>query len=252
MAGTPDWKPGLHARPSSLAGSSALVPVTPVTLRASPSSIDMSGRYEHAPISSQVSETQPKHVLKRAICDVDDEDKPCNRRARIRGTPSFGGAIFGGDARVPVEPQPRPHTGSTVDPGWKTGAYFRHIIRPGLSHRVYDGPPDGTARVRIAPEEIMVDFARPYQIHALFVNDVYLAAQIKIPKQWMMSGLVKPSTMVWSNIRRGDDWWAKLIDPDVGRELERVLSHEMETDEQQHDNKGSLIIKRLASNTKVD
>ena len=143
MSGTPDWKPGSRARPSSLAGSLALVHMARVALRASPSSIDLSGRHEHAPIASQVNDTQSKHVPKRAICDIADEDKPCNRRVRTRG-----GSIFGGDAvtrsnsnpnpgeqgatrtmmppMVPMVPQPRLHTGNTVDRGWQTGAYFRH------------------------------------------------------------------------------------------------------------------------------
>ena len=254
MSGTPDWKPGLSARPSSLAGVLALTSTTSVALRSSPSSIDLSGRHEHAPIASQVP--------KRAICDVADEDKPCNRRVRIRGTPSSGG-IFGGDAVtsanthtilsdqgatrsmmppvMPMVPQPRSHTGNTVDRGWKTGAYFRHIIRPGLAHRVYEGPPDGTSRVRLGPEEVMVDFARPYKIYALFVNDVYLAVQIKIPEQLYMSGYLKPSMMVWSNVRRGDEWWARLIDPDVARDLQN--SQGCEDDEGQQSQ--SLKIKRL-------
>ena len=136
----------------------------------------------------------------------------------------------------------RPLTGNTVDPGWKTGAYFRHILRPGLAHRVYDGPPDGTIRVRLGPEEVMVDFARPYAIHSIFVNDIYLAVQIQIPEQLNMSGFVSPSRRVWCNVRRGDDWWARLIDADLGRELERAL------DVQDDDDKGGLTIRRLPQN----
>ena len=267
MSGTPDWKPGLRARPSSLAGSLALVPVAPVTLRASPSSIDLSGRHEHAPLTSQMGDNQSKHVPKRAICDAADEDKPCNRRVRIRGP------IFGGDATarsssnqrpddqvnnramvppmVPVEPHPRPHTGNTVDQGWKTGACFRHIMRPGLAHRVYDGPPDGTARVRLGPEEVMVDFARPYKIYALFINDVYLAVQIKIPEQLNMSGFSNRSRMVWSNMRRGDDWWARLIDPDLSRDLQRTLGREDDTEKQHYSDRGCLAIRRLPLNPRA-
>ena len=256
MSGTPDWKPGLRARPSSLAGSTALVPVAPVVLRASPSSIDLSGRHEHAPIASQVGDPQSKHVRKRAICDTADEDKQCNRHVRARG-----GSIFGGDTMpVPVPsdtPRASPpdsrgpassvfsmvdiptppvaqayglaglgtwQSGRFIDQGWKTGAYFRHIVRPGLAHRVYDGPPDGTPRVRLGPEEVMVDFVRPYKIYALFVNDVYLAAQIKIPEQLNMSGFISPSMYVWSNVRRGDEWWAKLHDAELARELETAFS----------------------------
>ena len=96
--------------------------------------------------------------------------------------------------------------------GWHTGAFFRCIIRPGLHHRVYEGPPDGTPRVRLGPEEINVDFVRPYKIRALFVNDVYLAVQFKVPTVLHMSGFMKPGMLVWTNVRRGNDWWARLVD----------------------------------------
>ena len=268
MSGTPDWKPGSRARPSSLSGRLDLALMAP---RASPSSIDLSGRHEHAPIASQVSDAQSKHVPKRAICDIADEDKPCNRRVRIRGGPIFGGdAVTGSSSNanpgehvrhlettgatrtmmppmMPTVPRPRLHTGNTVDQGWQTGAYFRHIIRPGLAHRVYDGPPDGTQRVRLGPEEIMVDFARPYKIYALFVNDVYLAAQIKIPEQLNMSGFTKPSMMVWSNMRRGNEWWARLIDPELARELQNALSRGSNEEQQS----SSLTIRRLPLNPRI-
>ena len=229
MSGTPDWKPGHRARPSSLAGSQSPEAGTQLALRTSPSTIDISGRHEHAPIVS--------NVAKRAICDKTEEDKANDRRTRPRGGPIFGGDSWdrsllanpSGSATdhvmmmpplAPSVPQPRPHTGATIDRGWHTGAYFRCIIRPGLADRVYDGPPDGTQRVRLGPEEIMVDFTRPYKIRALFVNDVYLAVQFKAPAVWTMSGVVKPGMMVWTNVRRGDDWWARLIDPSLARDLQ--------------------------------
>ena len=27
-----------------------------------------------------------------------------------------------------------------------------------------------------------------------------------------MSGFMKPGMLVWTNVRRGDDWWARLVD----------------------------------------
>ncbi len=148
---------------------------------------------------------------------------------------------------VPMVPQPRPHTGNTIDRGWQTGAYFRHIIRPGLAHRVYDGPPDGTPRVRLGPEEIMVDFARPYKIYALFINDVYLAVQIKIPEQLNMSGFISPSMMVWSNMRRGDKWSATLIDAELARELQNAWSRGTHEGQQS----SSLTIRRIPLNPRA-
>ena len=237
MSGTPDWKPGHRARPSSLAGSQMPEAVGQSTLRVSPSSIDMSGRHERAPIASNVAKRAICDTMaRRAICDKTEEDKANDRRVRARG-----GSIFGGDAEgdialpeassgsasnrmmippaVPAVPQPRSHAGATFDRGWHIGAYFRCILRPGLAHRVYEGPPDGTPRVRLGPEEINVDFARPYKIRALFINDVYLAVQFKVPSVLHMSGFLKPGMMLWTNVRRGDDWWARLVEPSMANGL---------------------------------
>jgi len=101
--------------------------------------------------------------------------------------------------------------------------------------------------VRLGPEEIMVDFARPYKIYALFVNDVYLAVQIKIPEQLNMSGFTKPSMMVWSNMRRGNEWWARLIDPELARELQNALSRGSNEEQQS----SSLTIRRLPLNPRI-
>ena len=103
---------------------------------------------------------------------------------------------------------------SLSDSGWKVGAYFRHINRPRLSHRVYDGPPDGTMRDRIGPENLVVDFDRPYKIVALFVNDLYFSVQFKVPGGLTTSGWKSRSRVVWGNMRRGNDWWATLVQPD--------------------------------------
>ena len=259
MSGTPDWKPGHRARPSSLAGSQVPGAEAQPAFRVSPSSIDMSGRHEHAPIAS--------NVAKRAICDKTEEDKANDRRVRQRGGSIFGGPIFGGNAigdialpaassgsaanrmmlppAVPAVPQPRSHTGATVDRGWHTGAYFRCIIRPGLAHRVYEGPPDGTQRVRLGPEELHVDFSRPYKIHALFVNDVYLAVQFKVPAVLNMSGFIKPGMLVWTNVRRGDDWWARLIDASLARDLIGASLGPLGADSDEEQQFRCLAVRRL-------
>ena len=72
--------------------------------------------------------------------------------------------------------------GGMFRPGWCIGAWFKCISRPGLHHRVYEGPPDGTPRVRLGPEEILVDFNRPYRIKALFTNTTFSAVQFKVTK----------------------------------------------------------------------
>jgi len=74
--------------------------------------------------------------------------------------------------------------------------------------------------VRLGPEEINVDFARPYKIRALFINDVYLAVQFKVPSVLHMSGFVRPGMILWTNVRRYDDWWARLIEPTLAGALQ--------------------------------
>ena len=101
--------------------------------------------------------------------------------------------------------------GGMFEPGWHIGAFFWCILRPGFHNRVYEGPPDGTPRVRLGPEEINIDFTRPYKIRALFCNHTFSAVQFKAPGALTMDGFVKPGMMVWTNVRRGHDWWAKLI-----------------------------------------
>ena len=74
-------------------------------------------------------------------------------------------------------------------------------------------------RVRLGPEEISVDFSRPYRIRALFCNHTYSAVQFKAPKSLMMDGILKPGMMVWTNVRRGNDWWADLVLASMGETI---------------------------------
>ena len=34
-----------------------------------------------------------------------------------------------------------------------------------------------------------------------------------------MDGFIKPSMMVWTNVRRGRDWWAELLHASLGDEI---------------------------------
>ena len=116
----------------------------------------------------------------------------------------------------PFAPSPQAMwPGGMFKPGWHIGAYFRCIIRRGLHHRVYEGPPDGTPRVRLGPEEITVDFTKTYRIRALFCNTTYSAVQFKVPET--LSGVQRPSMMVWINVRRRNDWWADLVHASLGK-----------------------------------
>ena len=97
--------------------------------------------------------------------------------------------------------------------GWSVGAFFQHRQRRGISHRVYEGPPDGTMRPRIGPETLVVDFMRPYKIVAIFFNDVYLAVQFRVPASIMMDGRKQEAKSVWGNMRKGSLWLGELVDP---------------------------------------
>ena len=221
MSGAPDWKPGCTARPSCSASNRKLGSSAPSSIKASPSSIDLSG--------GSWSRKRPRAHT--------DEDDLLDRQATGSKRPRTGGSIFGGDNKVyvrsvpkspanpPVGPQwKRSHSfalevspqamcpGGMFEPGWHIGAWFRCNLRPGFHHRVYDGPPDGTARVRLGPEEINVDFSKPYQIRALFCNHTFSAVQFKAPAVLNMDGFVRPGMLVWTNVRRYTDWWARLVD----------------------------------------
>ena len=104
--------------------------------------------------------------------------------------------------------------GGMFKPGWHIGAYFRCITRRGLHHRVYEGPPDGTPRVRLGPEEITVDFTKAYCIKALFCNRTYSAVQFKALKTF--SDGTTSNLRIWTNVRRGNDWWADLVHASMG------------------------------------
>ena len=94
-------------------------------------------------------------------------------------------------------------------PDWCIGAYFRFHKKRGFHHRVYEGPPDGTERVRLGPNEITIDFSRTFQVKALFCNETYSAVQFRV-KHTLPDGSTT-SQKVWSNIRKGGDWWAEIV-----------------------------------------
>jgi TfoX/Sxy family transcriptional regulator of competence genes len=94
-------------------------------------------------------------------------------------------------------------------PGWHIGAYFRCHKKRGFHHRIYEGPPDGTERVRLGPNEIEVDFSRAFRVRALFCNETYSAVQFKV-KNTLPDGSIR-SLKVWTNIRKGGEWWADVV-----------------------------------------
>ena len=113
-----------------------------------------------------------------------------------------------------VPPPQTMWSGGMFKPGWHIGAYFRCITRRGLHHRVYEGPPDGTPRVRLGPKEITIDFSKAYCIKALFCNNTYSAVQFKARKTFSDGTTSNPR--VWTNVRRGNDWWAEIVHASMG------------------------------------
>ena len=120
-----------------------------------------------------------------------------------------------------------------LPPGWTIGAQFK--LKHNTHHRVYEGPPDGTPRVRLGPEEVFVDFNRIYRVTGIYANALYTAVSFKVPSLDDVKAnagkakgandpdddeddvyKIKPPgslpTTVWTNIRRDEVWWAKLVD----------------------------------------
>jgi hypothetical protein len=101
------------------------------------------------------------------------------------------------------------------------GAFFCCIVRPGLSHSIYKGPPDGFPRVRLGLDEAPVDFSRPYQIKAMFANEAFSAVQFKVPQTH--DDRSTSNVKVWTNVRRRGVWWAEILDSGVGRDFGRQV-----------------------------
>ena len=71
MSGSPDWKPGHQVRPSSSTSNRKFGTTAPSSVKVSPSSTDMSGRFAR------------EHSRKRPLSDVTDDD-PGDRRVQPR------------------------------------------------------------------------------------------------------------------------------------------------------------------------
>ena len=120
--------------------------------------------------------------------------------------------------------------------GWTIGAQFK--FRHNTHHRVYEGPPDGTPRVRLGAEEVFIDFNRVFRVTGMFANSLFSAVSFRVPNLDDVAGGVykarggndpesdvddvyevkRPGslpTTVWTNVRRNTVWWAKLVCTDA-------------------------------------
>jgi hypothetical protein len=105
---------------------------------------------------------------------------------------------------------------------WTVGALFK--FRNNTCHRVYEGPPDGTPRVRIGQDELFVDFNGTFRVSGIYVNTTFTAVSFKVAgvskddsSESELDDIYsdKPPgtapTTVWTNVRKRDVWWAKVV-----------------------------------------
>ena len=245
MSGSPEWKPTFSARPSSVTDRMSNT-ITPSKAKMSPSDFYLSGRNVRPKPDSKAaaSRSLARHTAEpstsgSSASDARDRSRtpsgveaiaPLGAPVPFRGTAPSQGSVpsIAGSAR-PFNLSTRAVTapasiemwpGGIFRPGWSVGAWFRCLNRRGLHHRVYEGPPDGTPRVRLGPDEVLVDFTRPYRVKALFCNSTFSAVQFKVTKSH--SDGTTSSLRVWTNVRRDNDWWAEIVDANVG---ERLFPH---------------------------
>jgi hypothetical protein len=209
----------------------------PSSIRASPSCIDLSGRYDHDRVRDASIPRSERPITEDYNPEWYRPDRHIIYRAEREGIfgppakrPRTGATLSGREARIHLASEPARIPDSSIlemfEPGWKIGAFFRCIQRPGFHNRIYDGPPDGTVRTRIGPDEIEINFSRPYKIRALFCNSTYSAVQFKTPPVARDDGSIQSGRLVWTNVRRHNAWWATLIDASV---LARVPADLSET-----------------------
>ena len=64
--------------------------------------------------------------------------------------------------------------------------------------------------MRLGPDEVPVDFAKPYRIKAMFANEVFSAVQFKVAVTHADGS--SSNIKVWTNVRRHGDGWAEILD----------------------------------------
>ena len=93
-----------------------------------------------------------------------------------------------------------------MPPDWKIGAKFRCTANPDgsrgrFAHRIYKHPPHGGHRARhILAADLYCDFTKTYTIKAIFVSQQWLAVQFEVD-----------DTLVWTNVRKNNEWWAEIV-----------------------------------------
>ena len=102
---------------------------------------------------------------------------------------------------------------------WSIGIHFKFMHN--TAHRVYEGPPDGTPRVRLSSEELHVDFNKIYQVTGIYADRTWTAVSFEVTTErpqtihtvssYQYDGSEPPAyaVTVWTNIRKNQIWWAR-------------------------------------------
>jgi hypothetical protein len=103
---------------------------------------------------------------------------------------------------------------------WKLGARFRFTANPTcdpnirFEHRIYWLPPmewgdwdpvPSRLTQAIPRSEVYCDFNGVHTVQAIFVNVKWTAVQIKLRDQH------ENDVLVWTNVRKRNDWWAAVV-----------------------------------------
>ena len=142
---------------------------------------------------------------RQATVDLSGKDEHSTKRSKRKREPSQDDEPMN-RARERTERMWHP-----LPPEWEIGAEFEFFHN--TLHRVYEGPPDGTPRVRLSPEEIFVDFEKTYTILSVFANKTFTSVEFMAEEFDPEVSVLHASGYrnVWTNVRRGGIWWAGIV-----------------------------------------
>ena len=103
---------------------------------------------------------------------------------------------------------------------WSIGVHFKFSLN--TAHRIYEGPPDGTPRVRLSSEELYVDFDKIYKVKGIYADKTWTAVSFEVfptsddrvsstTASYGYDGAAPNdgAVTVWTNVRKNHLWWAK-------------------------------------------
>jgi hypothetical protein len=85
---------------------------------------------------------------------------------------------------------------------WTIGVHFKFLHN--CAHRVYEGPPDGTPRVRLSSNELFVDFNKIHRVTGIYADRTWTAVSFEVTPTDQEGHVT-----VWTNVRKDSIWWAK-------------------------------------------